>query len=464
MGSAGPRGSGRWTAVRTAVAVLLLTAWAVLVPGGAAAGAADGDGDGLVKVYVVRSADRNGGTPDTLVSVAARTLGDGNRAGEIFALNRGRQQPDGSALTDPADLRPGWILRLPQDAGGPDVQLARETAAQDGGRQDAAAPSGQQESEPLVIPLPAVLAVVGAILLALLTAGIVARRRVRRAFAASVRVVRRLGEPARRARRLRYRRSLTESFARDQESLRYAHAVLAELTGPEERAVHAVAVDGTGATAWVAATGTPPAPWQDLGGGRWHRPPGAPARPGATLPPHYRQDVPCLVRVGVEAQGRPVFVDLSRLDGVLSVTGDRAVARDTVQTLLAEIARTRPEVPVTALQGTGGLPIALPAALPRIDPADLAAYTPPTRPTAAARSGGTLRAAARLRPLRALLVVPGAPTGRESADLAALCGPGGAGWTALVCGDADGAHWRWSATPDGSLELPLLNLTLTTPA
>ena len=50
---------------------------------------------------------------DTLWDLAERYLGDGYRATEIFNLNKGRPQPDGTALTDPSVIRPGWILAIP---------------------------------------------------------------------------------------------------------------------------------------------------------------------------------------------------------------------------------------------------------------------------------------------------------------------------------------------------------------
>lgn len=55
------------------------------------------------------------GIYDSLWRIADRTLGDGNRWPEIYTLNRGRPQPDGHSLTTPNLIRPGWILRLPND-------------------------------------------------------------------------------------------------------------------------------------------------------------------------------------------------------------------------------------------------------------------------------------------------------------------------------------------------------------
>jgi nucleoid-associated protein YgaU len=55
---------------------------------------------------------------DSLWRIAERTLGDGARYKQIAALNYGRPQADGRALTDDHRLRPGWELRLPPDVHG----------------------------------------------------------------------------------------------------------------------------------------------------------------------------------------------------------------------------------------------------------------------------------------------------------------------------------------------------------
>ena len=50
---------------------------------------------------------------DTLRGLAAEQLGDADRADELFELNEGVRQPDGTALTTPGQIRPGWKLHLP---------------------------------------------------------------------------------------------------------------------------------------------------------------------------------------------------------------------------------------------------------------------------------------------------------------------------------------------------------------
>ncbi|GAB7042498.1 MULTISPECIES: S8 family serine peptidase [Catenuloplanes] len=71
---------------------------------------------GYVKYYTVT------GTSENLTEIAVKFLGRGSRSAEIYNLNAGRVQPDGTGLTDPAKLTKGWSLVLPWDAVGTGVQ------------------------------------------------------------------------------------------------------------------------------------------------------------------------------------------------------------------------------------------------------------------------------------------------------------------------------------------------------
>ena len=92
-------------------------------PGGRAA--AQAPGAGLVgprteKIYVVEPPE--GRFHESLWEIAEAHLGDGRRYREIFELNAGRPQPDGSRLTIASLIRPGWVLVMPHDAHGPGIQ------------------------------------------------------------------------------------------------------------------------------------------------------------------------------------------------------------------------------------------------------------------------------------------------------------------------------------------------------
>ncbi|GLY97264.1 hypothetical protein [Actinoplanes sp. NBRC 103695] len=65
------------------------------------------------------------GQREYLYDIALKTLGNGNRYTEIVELNEGRRQPDGGALVDAMEVRPGWVLELPADAEGAGVLTAR---------------------------------------------------------------------------------------------------------------------------------------------------------------------------------------------------------------------------------------------------------------------------------------------------------------------------------------------------
>jgi hypothetical protein len=76
---------------------------------------------GPVKYYVVQPPGDH--QNQDLYAIAVQTLGNGSLATAIFKLNRGRLQPGGGRLQDPAVIKPGWILVLPGTASGPGVRF-----------------------------------------------------------------------------------------------------------------------------------------------------------------------------------------------------------------------------------------------------------------------------------------------------------------------------------------------------
>lgn len=53
---------------------------------------------------------------DTLSGIAAETLGDAGRYGEIYEASTATVQPDGDRLTDPDLIRPGWTVTIPGES------------------------------------------------------------------------------------------------------------------------------------------------------------------------------------------------------------------------------------------------------------------------------------------------------------------------------------------------------------
>ena len=112
---------------RIAGAAVLLCALLAGVVAGAPGAAAGGrvPTDGYVLYYVV--AERFDGKAENLWLIAARYLGDADRATEIYERNTGRLQPGGGRLADPSVLKAGWELVLPWDAVGGEVRYGSLT-------------------------------------------------------------------------------------------------------------------------------------------------------------------------------------------------------------------------------------------------------------------------------------------------------------------------------------------------
>ncbi|PWK84503.1 DNA-binding SARP family transcriptional activator [Lentzea atacamensis] len=68
------------------------------------------------KSAVVLPYNPDTGVYDSLWRMSERTLGDGNRWPEIYALNKGKPQPNGGTFTQPGLIFPGEEMALPDDA------------------------------------------------------------------------------------------------------------------------------------------------------------------------------------------------------------------------------------------------------------------------------------------------------------------------------------------------------------
>ncbi|MFD4636895.1 BTAD domain-containing putative transcriptional regulator [Lentzea sp. NPDC058436] len=113
----------RWpdlAAMRSPAAVLVGTIVLSALGNRAAGAAPDGiqptSSSPVTAVETVRAPDPITGNCDSMWAVAERALGDGARWPEVFELNRGKPQPNGSHLTDPHRVFPGETLLVPATA------------------------------------------------------------------------------------------------------------------------------------------------------------------------------------------------------------------------------------------------------------------------------------------------------------------------------------------------------------
>ncbi|ROO63216.1 hypothetical protein EDC02_5236 [Micromonospora sp. Llam0] len=271
------------------------------------------------KYYVVGPAVD--GQREFLFAIAAETLGDGSRYREIFELNKGRPQPDGRQMVGAATVEPGWILILPADAAGPDVQTGAlpepigSTAGPDGPGTPAG-DSGGWFSTGLRIAL-LVLAVV---LVVWARVALAARRSAVAESAASSRAAAdgRVG-PVTTQRRL----------AAPPPDL--GAADLLPPTPPNPFGTLITELDCGGRPAQVRLVGTRPARWGQAYG--W-----LPA--GRRLPPS------AAALVLGERDGMRLWADLDHAPDALTIVGDPAAARSHAATLMAQLGRDA-EVVVT---------------------------------------------------------------------------------------------------------------------
>ncbi|WP_405868585.1 hypothetical protein [Streptomyces sp. NBC_00005] len=488
----------RRTAQAMAVCSLALVTWLALpTPAHAAVPQQAGSqvllAADVTKFYVVKDPKDNGGKPDTLFDIAQRTLGDGNRFEEILVLNSGRVLPDGSVFVSPDQLTPGFALALPEDATGAGVQVGvlPQAKTTTGSGQTAATPSAAPTatatkasgaaSGPFAavgnkVPLPALVGGIAGV--TALTVVIVARRPLGRAARATGSGVARAGRVLRPrlprgmalALRRRRRGALARRLAADTRTPVVVRQALREIvpanTSETARSVrvYSVLAEPTKLLASVSGTDRAPAPWTAVAPTRWERT-GLPSVIEGDPSADLGLALPHLARVGVSERDAQVMVDLGQINGALSVTGDLTVAQDTVAALvrgLLELPRQRTVVvsvdpSASALPGLNGLV--------RVrSVSEVKGRAPEEVLNCAEELGvGLVRGAARTGEVTGFVVLLDPPTADEARALADLSAPDAGGWIVLTVGDVPGAHWRWYAESDGTVDLGVLGLQVIVP-
>ncbi|WP_159617339.1 hypothetical protein [Arthrobacter zhaoguopingii] len=433
-----------------------------------------------VKVAIVRAAGQNGGAPDSLGQVAGRTLGDPGRAQEIFDLNAGRRQSDGSALIDPVALKAGWILILPDDAQGPDVRAALlddpgnastgsggaaadtgdaadepggepgsgNAANQSGGEADQAAGDAADNgaSNALLDRLrwPIVLAVVGGLGVAVLTTAIVLRRRIRlrlRRLRALIRAARAWVVAGwRRRASLRRRSEMLDLWRQDAAAAAAAAAAFSSFTSLPPAV--AVTVRAGGAAVLGSSGDSPEDP--------------LPGHPGTRpLPAATGPGSPAVARVGGDP-AEQVFLDFAQCRGALGIGGDPALALDIARSVVTQLGMAAPQLVLLSL-GPSDLPRS--ASVATVDDLDRFGLHPP--PLHSPGRAGLITSTSILQQLTGVLLIQPGRSRQELDDVVARCSAPGSGWLAVYPGPLRGAHWRWSVSRDGMLTVPILGRTLT---
>jgi hypothetical protein len=450
------------------------------------------------KIYVVQPA--HGRFHESLWEIAQRFLGDGKRYREIFALNAGRIQPDGSKLTIASLIRPGWMLHMPRDAHGPGIAMvtpsARHSADQDRAGQnqtpglgalldgepgkhaargvasqaragDRGAAGARHEPRP---GYPNELA--AAFLLATGVLAALGRHRReqlwQRAFGR--RVVAPEGEAS-------LAESAMQSGAHEPSvdlldvGLRYLSHAFA-MAGRIPPTVFAAHLSQENLDLWIApADLDPPEPWTAVGDGQvWRLPFAALTQVDVDEASGALALLPGLVSIGTDDAGR-VLVDLEAAHGLIAVTGPQPLVTAVLSSMAMELATNRwsDQMHLT-LVGFGQelidpapdrvtavrtLDEALPALEARAEAVIGAMASTGVDSAATGRSLGIGPAA--WAPHYLISAVP--PTTAQRSRLLALAKvrhAAAAGY--VVAGDVPGASWTWEVTAEGRLLAGALGL------
>ena len=445
---------------------------------------------------------------ESLWEIAHNHLGDGRRYREIFELNSGRVQPDGSKLTIASLIRPGWQLLMPKDAHGPGIEavtpklagelgLAGHPSQRGVGTEDPGLPVGQAPSGSVrdhgIWASPATPAQQAPgwpyelSAASLLAAGVLAalgrKRREqlwRRAFG------RRIAGPDPDA-------ALAEKALRlgaDDPAVRMLDTGLRHLcrqlgaAGRTPPTVFAAHLGQENLDLWVAPPDpNPPRPWQAADGGQVWRLPfaamaglDAPDTGGAPGGPATMAPYPGLVSLGTNDSGR-VLVDLEVAHGLIAVRGPRPVVQAALSALAVELVTNRwsDHMRVTLIGFGDGLAEISPE---RVEVAHTLDEILPDLEKRAAEVRGAMASAGidsvltgrSLGPFPATdaaiwapnYLIMGVPPTQAQADrlLALARSRYRMGFGYVIAGDIRGATWTWDLSGEGRLRADALGFDL----
>lgn len=391
-----------------------------------------------VPYYVVpgkpgQSSDRN------LFDVAGTTLGDPNRWPEIFELNVGRVQPDGSTLGNPGELRSGWTLVLPKDARSGEIRIGPPPTAR---------PPQPRAATPVAVPQETVfgltpalaLAVGGGVLLPaiVIVTVLLVRGRRRRPVRKPIVVEPNSQLPAVLDRALRHIAATGSPLPPMYAAVVGPDRLSLRLTPPLAQAPHPWRVKEEGAV-WEAPI--------------WQLDTTTPAGP---------TPFPLLANVGTIG-GEQTSVNLGRAPGIVAITGRPEDVDRATMAVLKQIA-TNP--------GAAGISITIIGPPPSVQ-------LPPGRVHVARTISEVIGASGMPVPdVTGMLSIWGGPGGIADsaggqlivvtspltppdlqllAEFAVRSGNSGA---VLVAGDFPAAAWRFEAGPDGAVDIGVLGLRL----
>ncbi len=297
--------------------------------------------------------------PRTWWDLAAQHLGDGARWRELWDLNVGRRQVDGSVLTSPRFLRPGWNVLLPVPPAPPLGQPVAGTPDQAGAvprepETTAAAPASAMEPHssqlgPAAVPFGAGAG--GGLLAAVIVAQLAAARRRRSCHRRPGRVIASTAST-----HAPVEKALVDATTRDPVDLTWVDTALRALGEQLGRGAGrlpelvAARVSIEVLQLVLATDGRPnevelPAPWaQDPGTGRWQL--RRQLGPGAVLltpgpardpSPASASPWPALVSLGRDASGDHWLLNLQQA-GTVILDGDPDRGRDLLRAMAVELA------------------------------------------------------------------------------------------------------------------------------